>query len=110
MAAALSYPRLKELLQHLELLLGPGTCIFRSDFELQRLVVLWVESHAALEHIRLEHYDARLIGVHDGQLEESGQSWGSEGGGAGNTQTSPDQRSTHVGLLLDDRSSGGAAS
>lgn len=60
-----TYPRLKELLQHLKLLLGPWTCVFWSDFELQRLVVLWVESYAALEHVRFEHDHARLVGVHN---------------------------------------------
>ncbi len=63
--AAHTYPRLKELLQHLKLLLGPGTCVFWSDFELQCLVVLWIESHAAFEHVGLEHDHARLIRVHN---------------------------------------------
>lgn len=65
-----TYPGLKELLQYLQLLLGPGTSILRSDFELQRLVVLGVESNTALQHLRLEHDHPRLIGVHNGQLEQ----------------------------------------
>ena len=63
--AAHAYPCLEELLQDLKLLLGPGTCVFWSDFELQCLVVLWVESHAALEYLRLEHDHPRLIRVHN---------------------------------------------
>lgn len=63
--AVYSYPCFKELLQHLKLLRGPGTCVFWSDFELQCLVVLWVQSHAALEYIRLEHDHPRLIRVHN---------------------------------------------
>lgn len=55
MALSNTYPRLKELLQHLELLLRPGTCVFWGDLELQSLVVLWVEGYSALEHVCLEH-------------------------------------------------------
>lgn len=50
-----TYPCLKELFEHLKLLLRPRTCVFWSDFELQCLVVLWVEGHPALEHVCLEH-------------------------------------------------------
>lgn len=63
--AADTYPRLEELLQHLQFLLGPGACVFWSHFELQRLVVLWIESYAALEHVRLEHDHPWLIRVHN---------------------------------------------
>lgn len=72
-----THPGLEELLQHLKLLLGPGTRVFWSDFELQRLVVLWVESHAAFQDVGFEHDHARLVGVDDGQLRverERGQS------------------------------------
>lgn len=76
-----TYPGLKELLQHLQLLLGPGPRVFWRHLELQRLVVLGIESHAALEHVRLEHDHARLVGVQDGQLEEGtrGRSEGASG-------------------------------
>lgn len=66
--AVFTHPRLKELLQHLQLILGPWAGVFWSDFELQGLVALWVEGHAALEHVRLEHDHPRLVRVHDGQL------------------------------------------
>lgn len=62
-------PCLKELLQNLQFLLGPGPCIFWSDFQLQCLVILWVKCHPALQHICLEHDDSRLIGVHNCQLD-----------------------------------------
>lgn len=67
---AQTYPRLEELLQHLQLLLGPWPRVLRRNLELQRLVVLRIESHATLEHVRLEHDHARLVGVQDGQLGE----------------------------------------
>lgn len=60
-----SNPSLKEPLQHLELLLGPRTCVLWGNFELQSLVVLWIESHSALKNIRFEHDHAWLVGVHD---------------------------------------------
>lgn len=69
--AAYVYPCLEELLKHLQLLLGPGTCVFWSDFELQCLVVLWIESHATLQHVCLEHDYPRLIRVNNRELEES---------------------------------------
>lgn len=75
-----THSRLKELLQHLQLLLRPGTCVFWGDLELQRLVVLRVEGDSALEHVRLEHDDPRFVGVHDGQLEGEKKK-GQEGAG-----------------------------
>lgn len=63
--SAYTHACLKELLQHLQFLLSPWTCIFWSDFELQCLVVLWVESNATLENICLEHDYSWLIRVHN---------------------------------------------
>lgn len=67
-----TYPGLEEPLQHLQLLLGPGPGVLGRHLQLQRLVVFGVERHAALEHLRLEHDDTRLIGVHNGQLQRGG--------------------------------------
>lgn len=61
----MTYTGLEESLQHLKFFLGPGTCVFWSDFELQRLVVIWVESHTALEHFSFKHDHPRLVRVHD---------------------------------------------
>ena len=81
--AQATYPGLEEPLKDLQLLLGPGPGVLGRDLQLEGLVVLGVERHAALQHLRLEHDDARLVGVHDGQLqggergeEDQGQSKG----------------------------------
>lgn len=64
-----SHPGLKELLQHLQLLLGPRAHILRSHLQLQGLVSFGVQRHPALQHVSLEIDDARLIRGKDVELQ-----------------------------------------